>query len=362
LNYVARRPDDQERASLIKSGNVFIYKEHSSSIKRWTDGVLWSRSKKKGDFFVYHELGRPFPTGKKRATKRSKRSHGISKADPFVATNNGYSPVPAAVSSFDSQNPNSLGKKKERSSIGSLVDSYCFKKGGLVKKTISFTVGGVSHHLVSYYTVADVVNSKFTTPSKAAGFQHITPRPDLITKQNFGIDEVDAMDRIDDRSVYATYPYSRNGYEMTNQSISHRPMSLPTPPITYTSNPTVYNNYAQYEGLPQGHSHSGYAGQFTPSPGIYSPTKSENYDASGYRPQRYNSVISIGSDAFRSQMPPVTTNFTRRPLNYGQGSAADSGLSSISSSSFDSKLTSDSSYSLFQRLLWWSERDHEHSS
>jgi hypothetical protein len=37
LNHVAQRPHDRERASLIKSGNVFIYEEHSSSIKRWTD-------------------------------------------------------------------------------------------------------------------------------------------------------------------------------------------------------------------------------------------------------------------------------------------------------------------------------------
>ncbi|KAE9374476.1 hypothetical protein N431DRAFT_278569, partial [Stipitochalara longipes BDJ] len=158
LNHVARRPHDRERVSLIKSGNVFIYEEHSSGIKRWTDGVPWSPSRILGNFLVYRELERPFPPGeKKRAMKRSKRSPGISKQEPF-------------------------GK---RSLIGSLVDSYGFKEEGLVKKTVSVTVGGVSHHLVSYYTVADVMNNKFTTPSKDPRFQHVTPRADLITKQNF---------------------------------------------------------------------------------------------------------------------------------------------------------------------------------
>ncbi|KAH7393194.1 Gti1/Pac2 family-domain-containing protein, partial [Cadophora sp. MPI-SDFR-AT-0126] len=162
LNHVARRPHDRERVSLIKSGNVFIYEEHSSGIKRWTDGVPWSPSRILGNFLVYRELERPFPPGeKKRAMKRSKRSPGISKPEPFS------------------------GSETERSLIGSLVDSYGFKEEGLVKKTVSVTVGGVSHHLVSYYTVADVMNNKFTTPSKDPRFQHITPRPDLITKQNF---------------------------------------------------------------------------------------------------------------------------------------------------------------------------------
>ncbi|KAH9221080.1 Gti1/Pac2 family-domain-containing protein [Leptodontidium sp. 2 PMI_412] len=206
LNHVARRPHDRERVSLIKSGNVFIYEEHSSGIKRWTDGVPWSPSRILGNFLVYRELERPFPPGeKKRAMKRSKRSPGISKPEPFGGSgmSNGYNPASTAASTFDPQNPNSLSKETERSLIGSLVDSYGFKEEGLVKKTVSVTVGGVSHHLVSYYTVADVMNNKFTTPSKDPRFQHITPRPDLITKQNFRtpIDEVDSMDRIDDRSV-----------------------------------------------------------------------------------------------------------------------------------------------------------------
>jgi hypothetical protein len=358
LNHVARRPHDRERLSLIKSGNVFIYEEHSSGIKRWTDGVPWSPSRILGNFLVYREMERPFPPGeKKRAMKRSKRSPGISKQEPFGSSNDGmnggFTATPATTSSFDAPSASSLSKETERSLIGSLVDSYGFKEEGLVKKTVSVTIGGVSHHLVSYYTVADVMNNKFTTPSKDLRFQRVTPRADLITKQNFRtpIEEVDSMDRIDDRSVYATYAYAHNGYEMTNQTISHRPMSLPTPPIQYASGSSMFGNYGinthstSYDNLGQGHASAPYTSQFAPSPGIYPAPKTENYDLGGYRQQRYNSVISISSDTTRSQMPPVTNNFARRPSNFEKVNSMDSGVSGVSSSSSDSKLTNDSGYS-----------------
>jgi len=351
LNHVARRPHDRERASLIKSGNVFIYEEHSSGIKRWTDGVPWSPSRILGNFLVYRELERPFPPGeKKRAMKRNKRSPGISKAQdpigrPTSGMGNGYNQGQTS-SSYDQTNPSSLSKETERSLIGSLVDSYGFKEDGLVKKTVSVTIGGVSHHLVSYYTVADVMSNKFTNPTKDPRFQHITPRPDLITKQNFRtpIDEVDSMDRMDDRSMYGAYPYARNGYDMTNKSMSHRPMSLPTPPMSYGLTSGLFsNNYTMNvsagsyaDGMPS--SAPSYTGQFAPSPGLYPAPKAENYDHhyGAYKQQRYNSISAM-ADTGR---PAV--NFSRRSSNYAQGSSADSGISGISSASVDSKLVNDS--------------------
>jgi hypothetical protein len=346
LNHVARRPHDRERASLIKSGNVFIYEEHSSGIKRWTDGVPWSPSRILGNFLVYRELERPFPPGeKKRAMKRSKRSPGISKApEPYGIPSNGYNAASVAASTFDSANSTSLSKETERSLIGSLVDSYGFKDEGLVKKTVSVTVGGISHHLVSYYTVADVMNNKFSTPTKDPRFQTITPRADLITKQNFRtpIHEIDSLDRIDDRSVYNAYPYARHGYEMTNQSISHRPMSLPTPPITYSQTSSLFSNCTVAPNSAYSDSTGNYGTHFATSTGIYSGPKTENYDMGGYRQQRYNSVIGISSDSSRSQIPSASTHFARRPSNYDQSGSVDSG---ISIGSNDSKLTNDSGYS-----------------
>ena len=86
LHYVPRRPHDRERSQLIQSGNIFIYEEKESGIKRWTDGVAWSPSRILGDFLIYRELDKPFPPGeKKRAIKRKRSSlpgvDGFQRAD-----------------------------------------------------------------------------------------------------------------------------------------------------------------------------------------------------------------------------------------------------------------------------------------
>ncbi|POS84758.1 hypothetical protein EPUL_006837 [Erysiphe pulchra] len=360
LGHVARRPHDRERVNLIKSGNVFIYEEHSSGIKRWTDGVPWSPSRILGNFLVYRELERPFPPGeKKRAMKKSKRSPGISKSDSYSIANSnvstGYNPaVAVANSTFETPSGNPISKETERSLIGSLVDSYGFKEEGLVKKTVSVTVGSVSHHLVSYYTVADVMNNKFTTPSKDPRFQQIVPRQDLVTKQNFRtpIDEVDSMDRVEERTVF-TYPTysSRTGYEMTNQTISQqRSLSLPTPAHAYQSasagvfgNYSVSNQASSYDGMAPSQSAPTFTNHLAQSQGMYSgPIKTDAYHLPGYRQHRFNSVSGIPSDTARSHMPSALSNFARRPSNYEQASSIDSG---INTSTTDSKQNNDQGYS-----------------
>ncbi|RDW70201.1 hypothetical protein BP5796_08598 [Coleophoma crateriformis] len=357
LNHVARRPHDRERASLIKSGNVFIYEEHSSGIKRWTDGVPWSPSRILGNFLVYRELERPFPPGeKKRAMKRNKRSPGITKAqDPYDRNPsvNGYSSS-AVTSTYGGQNStSSISKETERSLIGSLVDSYGFKDEGLVKKTVSVTVGGISHHLVSYYSVADVMEGRLPNPSKDPRFQHVIPRQDLITKQNFRtpIDEVDNMDS-NDASAYGSYSYPRTGYQMTNQSIAHRQIPLPTPPMSaYPSSTSgVFGNYsmapnsgAYHEALPA--PSAPYGNQFSAGPGVYSGQKHDSYEHGPFRAQRFNSVIGISSDSSRAPMPAVSTNYPRRSSTaFEQSSSMDSAISGISSASVDSKMSNDSGY------------------
>ncbi|KAG5925568.1 hypothetical protein E4U42_004170 [Claviceps africana] len=188
LTHVPRRPHDRERPDLIKSGNVFIYEEHASGIKRWTDGVSWSPSRILGNFLIYRELEKPFPPGeKKRALKKKKSpAGGISKPElpssqPRIDS--------FALASLDT----SAAKETERALIGSLIDSYPFKKNGLVKKTISINHQGVPHHMVSYYNLDDVVSGRLTSPSRHPSIQGIIPRPDLIMSQNFRapLDEVE---------------------------------------------------------------------------------------------------------------------------------------------------------------------------
>ncbi|TQS33917.1 hypothetical protein Golomagni_05724 [Golovinomyces magnicellulatus] len=160
LNHVPRRPHDRERQELIQSGNVFVYGENSSGIKRWTDGVSWSPSRILGNFLIYRELDQPFAPGeKKRALKKARKpSHSM----------NSYDGEPTQLSDLD------------RSLVGSLVDSYAFRDHGLIKKTISVTLAGISHHLVSYYSIEDVKAGKLMQPSNTDFAQKYIPRDDFV--------------------------------------------------------------------------------------------------------------------------------------------------------------------------------------
>jgi Gti1/Pac2 family len=60
-----------------------------------------------------------------------------------------------------------------QSIVGSLIDTYPFKTGGLVKKTISVLVSGVAYHLVSYYTVDDIMHQRLSTPGDMYGLEDV---------------------------------------------------------------------------------------------------------------------------------------------------------------------------------------------
>lgn len=369
ISHVSRRPHDRERSHLIKSGNVFIYEENSSGIKRWTDGIPWSPSRILGNFLVYRELERPFPPGeKKRAMKRtSKKSPGISKTELGGA----QAPHTAASALNSTSAPN----ETTRSLIGSLVDSYGFKEGGLVKKTISITVNGVSHHLVSYYSVDDVLNNRLSVPSKDTRLHNVIPRHELLHNQNFraAADEADSMDRMsgEDRTIYGGYSYAaRTGYEMTNQSFAHRPIPLPTPPqqtysqqyptapssmYGYNAAPHQSTNYSQQSPVPAAPGVE-YGGYTVPAPGIY--PRSESYEQSTAR-SRYNSTGAMSANGNRVTMPPASS-FPRRSSTYETSGSFDSGVS-VSSSASDTK-PSNSAYTTQSPATFYdASRDAAHS-
>lgn len=250
LNHVPRRPHDRERQDLIKSGHVFIYEEHASGIKRWTDGVSWSPSRILGNFLIYRELEKPFPPGeKKRALKRKKcPPGGIGKADSTSHLNlSGFSSATAMEGLAI--------KDTERALIGSLVDSYPFKPGGLVKKTISINYQGVPHHLVSYYNVDDAAAGLLDTPSRHRGFQSVIPRHELVTAQNFRapIDEVQ-YGPDDDGGSSALFASMANtqGFSGASHAVLPRAMSMGTfhptqVPATYA--PVSYSYHPQHQYL-----------------------------------------------------------------------------------------------------------------
>lgn len=51
---VTRRLIERERG-MVQSGAVFVFDEHESGIKRWTDGLVWSPSRILGNFLVSNQ-------------------------------------------------------------------------------------------------------------------------------------------------------------------------------------------------------------------------------------------------------------------------------------------------------------------
>ncbi|CAF3436715.1 unnamed protein product [Fusarium graminearum] len=217
LTHTARRPHDRERSTLITSGNVFVYEEGSSGIKRWTDGVNWSPSRILGNFLVYREMNQPFSPGeKKRASKKPKKQAGVAKAYDHRPQATRFSSMPNDPAGVCAGGDGGAGDE-DRDLVGSLTDSYDFKPNSLIKKTISITHNGIPHHLVSYYTVDDVRSGRLVRPSDHEFFGRVQPRMELMSGQNFRVPLEDGGDE-ESRGVMShgqqVMPYPCNDYQI----------------------------------------------------------------------------------------------------------------------------------------------------
>jgi hypothetical protein len=270
LNHVPRRPHDRERPSLIRSGSVFIYEENASGIKRWTDGVPWSPSRILGNFLVYRELTKPFPPGeKKRATKRSKRP--TRPGEPYPRPNADGTPV--SPTTPGARSDSGLDREGERALIGSLVDSYGFKDGGLVKKTITVQVNGIHHHMVSYYNIEDVLEGRLQLAKADPRLVGVTPRSELVTRQNFRspLDSEEDQQQESLQSAhqlmhgggYEQYAYDRRSYS-NGMPHGHQAMNM----TLYGSDSNPYVTSAQLQ-----HGLNGYAAPPQAPHGFYGPSQ-----------------------------------------------------------------------------------------
>lgn len=310
LPHVPRRPHDRERNHLVRSGSVFIYEENTSGIKRWTDGVTWSPSRILGNFLVYRELDKPFPPGeKKRAMKKGNRR-------PVQASRPGE-PYPRSDSNGQSYSPTTPGSNfggdrpqqsdVERALVGSLVDSYGFKDSGLVKKTMSVTVAGITHHLVSYYSVEDVMKGILSPPSLHDELRYIRPRAELISKQSFRapIDDVDTgLENTNDPSQamygYRTAMMPTPSYGMQNTHSYDYMHGSP-----YGSHPTQPASISSYASGPL---------PAQPASNPYLPTPSsvsqlsvkQEPDQGSYRAGSYGATFdTMGQNHLPTTLPPA---------------------------------------------------------
>ena len=224
LAHCFRRPHDRERNQLIVSGNVFVYEEATSGIKRWTDGIPWSPSRILTNFLIYRQLNNPFPPGeKKRATKRGQRptKAGDPYPTPGSAKGNGgdecfrLSPVSPATPGLKSED--SLEKDANRGLLGSLIDSYEFKENGLLKKTMTVVINNVQHHLVSYYSLEDAKHH-LRTPRDDPRLCDVQLREELLHQPKFKFPNIDdAGDGMLDHMEGGPNPYGyyHPGYDQS---------------------------------------------------------------------------------------------------------------------------------------------------
>ncbi|PFH53642.1 hypothetical protein AMATHDRAFT_54865 [Amanita thiersii Skay4041] len=168
---VTRRLVDSER-KMITSGSVFVFDEDESGIKRWTDGFFWSPSRILGNFLLYRE------TDKRGSGSRGSRSDALNDQEAGKDTQGLSRPKADGIHT-------SMDKTRERILMGSLTNSYKFKPDGLMKKTFSLTIGGVSQHLISYYKVEDVESGRLRSPSSLPELASLDISPEYLDKTHF---------------------------------------------------------------------------------------------------------------------------------------------------------------------------------
>lgn len=324
LSHISRRPHDKERAEMLTSGTVLVYEENASGIKRWTDAVHWSPSRVMNNCLIYRQLVRALRPEEKKASLNSscgnKRKRKES-ASPAV-TNSGdivnvaddeyeHSALETQPEDASPTEPfekvyenfaQKLTLEQQRRYCGSLIDSYEFKEGGLMKKTISVKYQGTHHHIISYYTLEDVVSGKLKRPFQDPKLADIVPRPELLTGWKVSLDDEESKDspqfgsypppiqpssRPGDGTSSAQTQNQRqapslqvatdfwSGAQMTQYSPAHHPPSfVPQSAITSPYAPQVSQEYpGQTTPIQQYHAQEPHAPQFQqPTPPNYPPT------------------------------------------------------------------------------------------
>lgn len=196
---------------MVQSGAVFVFDEHESGIKRWTDGLVWSPSRILNNFLVYRETDKRSANAKSSGSPTTQtspqntssalsKSVGSARSDAqsdVSGTNIGsdstagmIDPPPLGQGALArprsaSEGGGSIDRLKERQLVGSLTNSYKFKENGLVKKTMSVSVNGFAQHVVSYYAIDDVISGKLRTPSSIPELASLEISPEYLHKQNF---------------------------------------------------------------------------------------------------------------------------------------------------------------------------------
>lgn len=379
LPAVSRRPHDRERTELVKSGAVFVFNEQTSGIKRWTDGIAWSPSRILGNFLVYRQLEKPFTPGEKKQTnKRNSTSSSSSKRNsivksPYSGRRESTTDFPPLVAGGEEDTKYPVGATgsvagsvtgsslpiqislpnqssteggagdipAERSLVGSLVDSYGFKKDGLIKKTMSISVDGQPHHLVSYYKPEDVISNVFETPRDNAFLKDIQISEELSRNQNFRIPLENSTEPGRNNSATRTHPQMHNppppahmGYMTAGHQAAPPPHGYEIPSyemdMSVKSNPsqTFFRNPPQQPQQPINAQYFNYRGYPPPQqqPFLQQEYFSNNmtpHPTQAPQPPFNNSRLpaTTGANNFSPSLPPLTQGYSYQTFGGAGGNA-----------------------------------------
>ncbi|CCC67874.1 hypothetical protein NCAS_0A13160 [Naumovozyma castellii] len=172
LGHVPRRLHDAERPQLIVSGNVFVFLEELSGIKRWTDGISWSPSRVSGKFLMYKELNKHYPD--------SINVKGPIPLKPKFSTTNEQS----------GNHDNEIPSNNMRQFLPSQNELryYPSRYTGFVKKTFSVKFRNQEadawerFHVISYYSEVHVAQNQLIRPRDLSYFNDVQLSPNLVSQ------------------------------------------------------------------------------------------------------------------------------------------------------------------------------------
>lgn len=340
LSHISRRPHDKERAEMLVSGTVLVYEENASGIKRWTDAVHWSPSRVMNNCLIYRQLIRALkPEEKKSAlnptcgTKRKrKESSGlaITKSGDSISNSDDEYETPTfdsnLLSDADSINKvyanfaQTLGPEQQRRFCGSLIDSYEFMEGGLMKKTISVKYQGTNHHVISYYSLEDVVSGKLKRPHQDSKLTDIQPRPELLNCWKVSLEDEESKEL----PIAGGYPYHLQPSHLQHhvngsatQAVGAQGLVSANPPLHIQVPEYWHGSHSQYTSGHQSPPHytspPSTTSQYSNAPYLAHPSSAHTQTAqrsSNHRyghpasPQQYPSPPSASPQYSAQAIPP----------------------------------------------------------
>ncbi|CAG8693166.1 1664_t:CDS:2, partial [Dentiscutata heterogama] len=258
LQRTTRRLLEKEKEEL-RSGQVYVFDENESGIKRWTDGRLWSPSRIIKDFLVYREL--------------ATRDRSVKRDEP--------------IDEILQRRVQAEGLKVHQCSKGTFI----LRNNGLLKKTISIKFNGTYQHMIIYEDGKE--NEKKLLPPQAfQELRSLQPEEDIVKaekmpKVNRNSKKAKKKRRISKQLPYGPIFYPQNGTDSV---------------LLWNRHQDDYgnNNYTEHDYIDQNYS-VGSHNSISPESSSTSNSTMNNYDP-------YNSVSHMISNTATKLSTPILFN------------------------------------------------------